>query len=130
MENNVLKLFSTTLIIYVVASFILSPLEALAFSPYDTHQDLTEQIAKLYNNTNSGLGPEISGQQIIWMRQAVIDEDKPPRWMNHFYNPQTGTGWTGKHFSNWATSTTQALFGSMLPYLALPSVNWVRNQPV
>lgn len=70
------------------------PLITLAYSPYNTHQVLTEEIVNFYNLLTEGR--KISPQELEWMKKGTADEDYPPRWLHHFYNPLTKKGWTGK----------------------------------
>lgn len=79
-------IFASAIIVPIVFSFVF------AYSPYYTHPDLTEEIAKLWNLKNNNQNLEISQNEIEWMRQGAMDEDKPPRWINNFYDPTTGEG--------------------------------------
>src|SRR3989344_7267873 len=101
---------------------------AFAYSPYYTHPDLTEEIAKLWNLKNSNQNLKISQEEIQWMRQGVINEDTPARWINHFYNPIRKTGWSGKHFGD--LTPEQGLYEgeSMAPKPAIASIDWATNQ--
>lgn len=57
---------------------------------YDTnvaHPGLTQSAADLYG--------QLTADQTKWLMQGAIDEDYPLRWMNHFYNPVTQTGFKG-----------------------------------
>lgn len=99
-----------------------------AYSPHYTHPDLTEEIAKLFNSKNSNQDLKISQNEIQWMRQGAINEDTPPRWINHFYDPENKVGWQGKHFGD--RTQEQGLYSgeSMAPKPAIASIDWVTNQ--
>ena len=72
---------------------------------YDTniaHPYLTESIANLYNKNSDR---KLSDEEVGWLRQGTVDEDIPIRWMNHFYDPQTGSGlWGFPSLKDWAQS--------------------------
>lgn len=69
------------------------PASALAYDDQTTHPALTDEIVDFYNLTS----PEdpISNEEKEWIVEGSILEDTPPRWINHFYDPVHGTGWTG-----------------------------------
>lgn len=54
-----------------------------------THPSLTDNVAKVYNVK---FGRKLSNQEINWLKQGSIEEDRNPRWLNHFYNPQINQG--------------------------------------
>ncbi len=120
--NRKIFVVISIIIVFMVVSFVL------AYSPYYTHPDLTEEIAKLWNLKNENQDLEISQKEINWMRDGAIDEDTPPRWINHFYDPIHKTGWSGKHFGN--LTQEQGLYEgeSMSPKPAIASIDWVANQ--
>lgn len=119
------KLF-VSVIFLIGAVFLFS--FVLAYSPYYTHPDFTEEIAKLWNLKNDNSELDISQNEIEWMRQGAINEDTPARWINHFYDPVHNTGWSGKHFGY--LSPEEGLYEgeSMAPKLAIASIDWVTNQ--
>jgi len=62
---------------------------------YDTnvaHPFLTEAITNLYNKN---FDPKLSNEQVNWLKRGSIEEDTPLRWMNHFYEPNSGNGLPG-----------------------------------
>src|SRR3989344_9157180 len=101
---------------------------AFAYSPYYTHPDLTEEIAKLWNLKNNDQKLKISQEEIQWMRQGAINEDTPARWINHFYDPIHKTGWSGKNFGS--LTPEQGLYEgeSMGPKPAIASIDSESNQ--
>ena len=84
----------------LIALLLSVAFSVFAYSPYYTHPDLTGEIAKLFNFENTDSDREISVNEIRWMRDGAIHEDTPPRWINHFYDPENKVGWQGKHFGN------------------------------
>ena len=87
MENFILKLLKLKFLFSTLA-ISLATFSVCAYSPHYTHPDLTEEIAKLFNFRNADSSLEISANEIRWMREGAIDEDTPPRWINHFYDPK------------------------------------------
>ena len=71
------------LLLFIPFFFLISNL----FS-YDTeygHPYFTERAAVLFNKYSEN---KLSVQEIEWLKEGAIDEDVPPRWMNHFYDPK------------------------------------------
>ena len=112
----------------VIGALLSVAFFAFAYSPYYTHPDLTEEIAELFNSKNNDSSREISANEIRWLREGAINEDTPPRWINHFYDPVNNVGWQGKHFGN--LTPEQGLYQgeSMAPLPAIASIDWVTNQ--
>src|SRR3989338_2618521 len=73
-------------------------LSVYAYNDTDTHPDLTIEIAEFYNFTNPN--SQLTEGEKEWMRRGSILEDTPPRWINHFYNPETKTGWEAKNLGD------------------------------
>lgn len=117
----------SNLLFLLIFSIFIS-FSALAYSPHYTHPDLTEEIAKLFNFKNTDSDIKISANEIRWMREGAVNEDTPPRWINHFYDPENKVGWQGKHFGD--RTQEQGLFSgeSMAPKPAIASNDWVTNQ--
>lgn len=65
----------------------------LAYSESTTHPALTDEIVDFYNASYPD--HKITIQQKEWIIQGSRDEDTPPRWINHFYDPVHQAGWTG-----------------------------------
>ncbi len=77
---------------------------AFAYSPRNTHPDLTEEMFEFYNAAGE---QKIGSEFLQVLRQGSIDEDTDPRWINHFYDPQSGEGWTGEHLGPHGKETVQ-----------------------
>src|SRR3989339_793 len=73
------------------------------------HPKLTRAAVDVYNREAP---KKISGAQKEWIVQGSIDEDMHPRYLNHFYNPETGEGlyFLGEHNSakDWAAKQSSA----------------------
>lgn len=91
-----------------VKFFFLILLFSFTVSAYDdktTHPAITDEIVDFYANFNFQFSDELRKYKddII---QGSIDEDIPPRWMNHFYDPIYNRGWKGYRSSKeWAVSS-------------------------
>ncbi|MCR4283758.1 MAG: lamin tail domain-containing protein [Parcubacteria group bacterium] len=120
--------FKKSILIFLLIFNIVVISSVFAYSPYYTHPDLTEEIAKFWNlkNDNQSLG--ISQKEIDWMRKGAIDEDTPARWINHFYDPVHESGWSGKHFGDLSEEEGLWEGESMAPMPAIASIDWVTNQ--
>ncbi len=77
----------------VVSIFLLSPAISTAYDESTTHPALTQEIVDFYN-ASFPTAP-LTSQQKEWVIAGSRDEDTPPRWINHFYDPVRGVGWSG-----------------------------------
>ncbi|MEK9132178.1 MAG: lamin tail domain-containing protein [Patescibacteria group bacterium] len=121
----------TSKIFYLTSIALLSIFlfsKVFSYSPHYTHPDLTEQMAKLFNNINKNSERAVTGEEIQWMRQGAIDEDEPARWINHFYNPINGQGWTGSRFGYLTPEQGLATVADIAAREPIPSIDWVTNQ--
>lgn len=116
------------LIVVIILGGLIFGLPVLSYSPHYTHPDLTEQMAKLFNNINKNGERAITSEEIQWLRQGAIDEDQPARWINHFYNPINGKGWTGSHFGYLTSEQGLATVADIAAREPIPSTDWVTNQ--
>ncbi len=70
-----------------------------------THPALTNEAINFYN---INFERSITDKQKEWIIEGAIDEDTPPRWMHHFYDPVYNEGLFGDRGLNtakqWATS--------------------------
>src|SRR3989344_1703318 len=100
------------ILFFIFLSFLFFE-KTFSYNDTDTHPDLTVEIVKLRNLQNPN--NLLTSEEMELIRQGSILEDTPPRWINHFYNPETGEGWTAKNldgvsqdklqtFSNWFLS--------------------------
>ncbi|MDD5071739.1 MAG: lamin tail domain-containing protein [Patescibacteria group bacterium] len=90
--------------LFLIILFLFLAGQASSFNDTITHPTLARQSVELFNEFS---GNKISSTaEINWIMQGAREEDTPPRWMNHFYNPQTGYGlsfhssaknWTGQN---------------------------------
>ncbi|MCX6741108.1 MAG: hypothetical protein NTY61_01785 [Candidatus Parcubacteria bacterium] len=97
----------TKIVVFIFWAIIISSAlwygRAFAFNNTITHPALTENIAKIYN---ANFERKLSSQEIEWIRQGSIEEDAIPRWMNHFYDPNSGVGlWSFASSKIWAQNS-------------------------
>ena len=58
-----------------------------------------------------------------------MEEDIPPRWINHFYDPIRNIGWTGRNTGVWPASFMHYFSGTVLSSAyPVSSLNWLHNQ--
>lgn len=76
-----------------------------AYNDTISHPSLTVNIAQVYNQN---YGRKLTNQEINWLKQGSVEEDKAPRWLNHFYNPHTGQGLVTKYLSAKRWARTQS----------------------
>lgn len=98
-----------------------------AYSPRNTHPDLTEEMVKFYNSAG---GQKIGSEFLQTLRQGSIDEDTDPRWINHFYDPESGDGWTGEHLGPHGRETVQGVSNTLVAmnFTPLPAPKWAEDQ--
>lgn len=72
--------------IFLIGSIFYASFLVLAYKEKFTHPALTEQAAILYNTQAE---KKLSKEEIEWLKKGSSDEDKAPRWLNHFYDPLT-----------------------------------------
>ncbi len=110
-------------IILILLTITISTNYILAFDIEFAHPTLTEEIVKYYNHFAER---KITQEELELIKLGSIQEDKSPRWVNHFYNPFTNSG------INWNTFTGNkfllSAFLASLPYEPLSSPNWAKNE--
>ncbi len=110
-------------LIFLFILFVLLPTQSANAYSRETHQILTNEIVKFYNRNSPA--QQISFADAGFLLQGAYDEDEPPRWMNHFYDPIAKTGLRG--FGNqwvsakqWARDDIRQLslsYSALNPYL-------------
>lgn len=96
------KRFKTLVLLLavIVCGSVLFLKRAFSYNDTITHPSLTANVAGIYNSNN---GRKLTDREISWLKQGSIEEDKAPRWLNHFYNPQTNQGlWNFPSAKNWS----------------------------
>ena len=107
-------------------SLFISANTSLAFDDLTTHPAITDEIVDFYNLfSDHKITPE-EKEAII---SGAMEEDIPPRWINHFYDPIRNIGWTGRNTGIWPTSLVRYFSGTVLSSAyPVSSLNWLHNQ--
>jgi len=110
--------------IFITAGFFIFT-NVFAYGSKNTHPALTYETGEFYNFNYE---KKISNDEIDALMQGAKDEDIPPRWINHFYNPITGEGWTAEGLGNVDAGTVQWFSSFALsPRSPLSAKNWAKN---
>jgi len=114
----------------IICSIFVYPLTALGYSTLTTHRAITNESAKFFNHYYPD--QPLADGQISLLVKGSADEDTPPRWLNHFYDPVYNRGFRGLLSSkNWAENTSaQALLINKTPlaeyFSASADYSWER----
>ena len=65
------------------------PSQIMAYDDDTVHPALTREIIDFYELSG---GKKFTDEQRQWIIQGAVDEDKAPRWLNHFFDPISGWG--------------------------------------
>lgn len=92
--------------LFLISGFLWLTPNALTYSDTTTHPDLTREIITFYELST---GKKFTDEQKNWVISGSIEEDKSPRWLNHFYDPvferglqAESVGISGYLAKNWA----------------------------
>ncbi|KKS11783.1 MAG: hypothetical protein UU66_C0008G0002 [Parcubacteria group bacterium GW2011_GWB1_41_5] len=91
-----------------------------------THPGLTDEIVDFYNLSFDN---KLTSEEKEWLIRGSVDEDTPPRWINHFYDPIYQQGWTGQ-YTGWLPEELMRVFSFTFLSTQKPvsSKNWANNQ--
>lgn len=110
----------------VLFSFVFVPHFAFAYDGATTHPALTNEIVDFYNLTH----PEskLTDEERGWLIEGSKNEDTPPRWLNHFYDPIHKVGWNGEKEGTLPAGVVQTIarFG-LSQKKPLSAVEWVNG---
>src|SRR5690348_2365289 len=99
MENKQIVGMGRTSLVKIIGALIFLcffPRAAVfAYDPFTTHAALTQNIVQFYNLQVPSDSDRITDADMEAMGKGTIDEDIPPRWVNHFYDPIHNRGWNG-----------------------------------
>jgi len=84
MKKKLLKAIS-----FFILGIIFLPIFCFSYAPEPTHKVLTLKTIELYNKF---FDPDLTQKEVSQIIEGSVKEDTPPRWINHFYDPQTGLG--------------------------------------
>ncbi|MEK7066823.1 MAG: lamin tail domain-containing protein [Patescibacteria group bacterium] len=91
-----------------------------------THPALTDEIVDFYNLS---FDDKLTSEEKEWIVQGSIDEDTPPRWINHFYDPIYKVGWLGENTGIWPAIAIQYFSqGALSSEKPVSLLNWLHNQ--
>ena len=119
--------------IQLLACFCLSIATFFSFSGVEayeatnTHSFLTKEIVKLYNQIYSKNISESDANQIVLGSQQ---EDLDPRWINHFYDPLSGSGWLGQRLGDLPAGEVTQLSNLAFGKDPVSTLDWVHNQKI
>src|SRR3989344_1282397 len=71
-----------------------------------THPGLTNEIVDFYN---ASFDVKLTSEEKEWIVQGSIDEDIPPRWINHFYDPIYNEGWKAENLGTVPPPTLRSI---------------------
>jgi len=87
MENRKL----VKLIVYLIGLIIfIVPIFVFGYSDTTTHPALTDEVVDLFNSEYQNL--RISDADKEFIKKGSVEEDIPPRWMQHFFDPVYNRG--------------------------------------
>lgn len=113
---------------FQVLLILLFASPAIAYDQHSTHPSLTYEMAQYFNIKNNKPEYNLTSQETKWLMRGAEDEDEPARWINHFYDPVHGVGWSGKHFGSLSQAEGYKTGADIAPRESLPSYQWVTNQ--
>jgi len=103
----------------LIGSIFVSPQIVLGYDDGTAHRALTNESAKVFNHYYPDQALTID--EVGSLIKGSFEEDRAPRWLNHFYDPVYNRGLRGLFSSkNWAQNTK-------LQGLRLPTSNLVRE---
>ena len=104
----------------------IAPDDTFAYDAVTTHQALTREVVRLYNLIHPDR--QIDAVSLENILKGSVEEDAPPRWINHFYNPLTKTGWTGNNMGALPSSVVRLFsFIGISSEEALSAIDWIKN---
>lgn len=111
--------------LFLLPVFVIFVFFAFAYEPQPTHYSLAKKSAELFRQYYGNL----SDEEISLIAEGAVKEDTPPRWINHFYDPTNGLGWTGARMGELPDYLVQRFsdifLSSKNPVSAL---DWAHNQ--
>ncbi len=104
-------MFTRGKLVFLLSFFLLFfAVYVLSYDNLIIHPNLTELAIDVYDRA---VGDKLTNKQADWIIKGSIDEDNDPRYLNHFYNPQTGQGlnegwFHGQSAKDWAFNQDSA----------------------
>lgn len=127
-----IAIFKKASIALIVLAFIIGGLfyfsnNGKSYNDKTTHPGLTDEMVDFYNLS---FDEKLTSQEKEWIVQGSIDEDTPPRWINHFYDPTKGEGWKAENLGDLSPLTLKIFSKIFLNNNTeiVSSRNWVHNE--
>lgn len=110
-----------------IGGLFIFPQYGKGYDDQTTHPALTDEIVDFYNLS---FGNKLTDEEKEWIVEGSINEDIPPRWINHFYDPTTGEGWKSENLGDVPPITLQIFSKIFLNATTetVSSKNWVHNE--
>ena len=113
-------------IVFLVLAGVAFAAPAFGYGDKTTHPALTDEVVDFYNLFADR---KIASEEKEWIIQGVADEDTPPRWINHFYDPINKEGWKGENTGVWPKSVVRSLSDVLLSSNEpVSSLDWMHDQ--
>ena len=119
--------FIVTIAILTIGGLFLFSQNSKSYDDQTTHPGITDEIVDFYNLY---FDDRLTNEEKELIVQGSIDEDTPPRWINHFYDPTNGDGWKSENLGN-VSSGTLKLFSKIFFNVnteIVSSKNWAHNE--
>ncbi len=101
MESRILK--NSIFLALILVGIFLFAHESQVYGDKTTHPGLTNEVARFFNYYAID---KLTSQEIVWLKQGSVEEDVPPRWVNHFYDPIYDKGYVlGMTSKLWAQNS-------------------------
>ncbi|KKU37732.1 MAG: hypothetical protein UX53_C0044G0010 [Candidatus Azambacteria bacterium GW2011_GWB2_46_37] len=114
------------ILLFIFAGVFLFSQISKSYDDKTTHPGLTDEIVDFYNLS---FGDKLTDEEKEWIVQGAMDEDTPPRWINHFYDPIYKVGWSGEKTGIWPTLLIQYFSsGALSSKEPVSSLDWLHNQ--
>ncbi len=128
MNLSVKKSFFGSIIpIFVFGILFSFPQYSRSYDDKTTHPGLTDEIVDFYNLSSEN---KLTDEEKEWIVLGSINEDTPPRWINHFYGPIHNEGWKAENLGD-TSPLTLSIFSKTLLNInteTVSSKNWAHNE--
>jgi hypothetical protein len=111
----------------VIGGLFIFPQHGKGYDDQTTHPALTDEIVDFYNLSFSD---KLTDEEKEWIVEGSINEDTPPRWINHFYDPTTREGWKSENLGE-VPPIALKIFSRIFLNATTETVsskNWVHNE--
>lgn len=115
-----------SILLFLFGFFVFSQ-QGKGYDDKTTHPGLTDEMVDFYNVS---FPQKLTAEEKEWIVQGSIDEDMPPRWINHFYDPISKEGWKAENLGA-VPSATLRFFSSIFFNInteIVSSKQWVHDE--